>query len=56
MAPKAADSDSMLRASAFTGSSTLPVSKNSSTSMITAISPSTSGSREVMACTLSRLV
>ena len=46
----------MLSTSAFTGSTTLPVSRNSSTSMMTAISPSTSGSREVIACTLSRLV
>ncbi len=56
IAPNAADSDRMLSTSALTGSTTLPVSRNSSTSMITAISPSTSGSREVIACTLSRLI
>ena len=33
----------------------LPVSRNSSTNMMTAMSPRTSGSRDVMASTLSRL-
>ena len=40
--------------SAFSGSTRLPVSRNSSTKVITPISAKTSGNREVMACTWSR--
>ena len=54
-APNAAVSDSTLHISAFSGSTTLPVSRNSSTNVMAAISPSTSGSRSVTASTLSRL-
>ncbi len=56
IAPNAAVSERMLSANAFSGMTMLPVSRNSSTNMMTAISPSTSGSREVMASTLSRLI
>ena len=56
IAPNAAVSESTLSTNAFSGITTLPVSRKSSTNMMTAISPSTSGSREVMASTLSRLV
>ena len=56
IAPNAAVSESMLSTKAFSGTTTLPVSRNSSANMITAISPSTSGSRDVMASTLSRLI
>src|SRR5258707_14456298 len=54
-APNAAVSDSTLHTSALAGSTTLPVSKNSSTNVMAAISPKTSGSRSVTASTLSRL-
>src|SRR6201993_5590933 len=54
-APNAAVNESTLHASAFTGSTTLPVSRNSSTNVMAAISPNTSGSRSVTASTLSRL-
>ena len=56
IAPKAALSDSMLSTRALIGSTTLPVSRNSKTSMMAAINPRTRGSRERMASTLSRLV
>ena len=46
----------MLRISALIGSTTLPVSRNSSTNMMTAIRPNTNGSREMIASTLSRFV
>ena len=53
----AAVSDKTLHTRAFTGSTTLPVSKNSSTNaMMRLMSPSTSGRRAVIACTLSRLI
>ena len=45
-----------MSSNAFTGSTTLPVSRNSSTNVIAAITPSTSGSRESIAVALSRLV
>ena len=45
-APNAAVSDNTLSTNAFSGSTTLPVSRNSSTKVITAIKPNTSGSRE----------
>ena len=47
--PNAADSDNTLSAMAFSGSTTLPVSRNSSTRVITPISASTVGIREVTA-------
>src|SRR6185312_8957777 len=53
-APNAAVNDRKLQASALTGSSTLPVSRNNNTNVIAAINPSTSGSRSVTASTLSR--
>ncbi len=56
IAPNAAVSESTLSANAFRGITTLRVSRNSSTNMMAAINPSTSGSRDVMACTLSRLI
>ena len=55
-APNAAVSESTLSTSALSGSTTLPVSRNSSPKVMTAISPSTPGSRDVMASTLSRLI
>jgi hypothetical protein len=55
MAPKAALSESMFSTNAFSGIITLPVSRNSTANMITAMSPSTTGNRDVMASTLSRL-
>src|ERR1700730_1548932 len=55
-APNAAVSDSTLSTSALTGSTTLPVSRNNSPNVITAMRPNTAGSRDVMASTLSRLV
>src|SRR5271165_3475840 len=55
-APNAAVSDSTLHTSAFTGSTTLPVSRNSSTNAMQAISPNTSGSRFTTALTLSMLI
>ena len=55
IAPKAALSESMLSTNAFSGIITLPVSRNSTANMITAMSPSTTGNRDVMASTLSRL-
>ena len=55
-APNAAVSDKTLSSNAFSGSITLPVSRNSSTKVIAAITPSTSGSREVIASELSRLI
>ena len=48
-APKAADNDNMLSTNAFSGSTRLPVSRNSNTKVITPISANTRGSREVMA-------
>ena len=54
-APNAAVSERTLSTRAFNGSTTLPVSRNSSTNVMTAMTPSTSGSREVIAATLSRL-
>src|SRR3954454_14480984 len=55
-APNAAVNDSTLSTSALSGSTTLPVSRNNSPNVITAIRPSTAGSRDVIASTLSRLV
>ena len=55
-APNAAVSESTLRTRALTGRTTLPVSRNSSTKVTTAMMASTSGRREVMASTLSRLI
>ena len=55
-APNAAVSDKTLSTNAFSGRTTLPVSRNSSTNVIAAITPSTSGSREVIASELSRLI
>ena len=55
-APNAAVSESTLRIRAFTGRTTLPVSMNSSRNVMTAMMASTSGRREVMASTLSRLI
>ena len=55
-APNAAVSDKTLSTNAFSGRTTLPVSRNSSTNVIAAITPSTSGSRDVIACELSRLI
>ncbi len=54
-APNAADSDNTLSTKAFSGRMTLPVSRNSSTKVMAAITPSTSGNRDVMASELSRL-
>ena len=45
----------MFSTNAFSGIITLPVSRNSTANMITAMSPSTTGNRDVMASTLSRL-
>src|SRR6478609_4692979 len=45
----------MLSSTALTGNTTLPVNRNSSTMVMPAMIPSTSGSRLVIACTLSRL-
>ena len=56
IAPNAAVSESMLSTNAFSGTTTLPVSRNSSTNMMTAMSPRTNGSRVVIASTLSRLI
>ena len=56
IAPNAAVSERTLSTNAFSGMTMLPVSRNSSTNMMTAMSPSTSGSRDVMASTLSRFV
>ena len=55
-APNAAVSDKTLSTNAFSGSITLPVSRNSSTNVIAAITPRTSGNRDVMASALSRLI
>src|SRR4051794_25718499 len=55
-APNAAVSDSTLSASALSGITTLPVSRNNSPNVIAAIRPSTAGNRDVMASTLPRLV
>ena len=55
IAPKAADNESTFSANAFSGIITLPVSRNSTANMTTAMSPSTTGNRDVMASTLSRL-
>jgi hypothetical protein len=55
-APKDAVSDKTLSTNAFSGSTTLPVSRNSSTKVIAAITPRTSGRREVIASELSRLI
>ena len=51
-----AESDKTLSSNAFSGNTTLPVSKNSSTNVIAAITASTAGSREVIASQLSRLI
>ena len=56
IAPNAALSERTSSANAFSGITTLPVSRNSSTNMITPISASTTGRVEVMASTLSRLI
>src|SRR5271165_2836979 len=55
-APNDAVSDSKLRMSALTGSTTLPVSTNSSTNVIAAITVSTVGKRLVIAAALSRFI
>ena len=55
-APNAAVSERTLSTTAFTGSTTLPVSRNSSPSVMTAMAASTHGSRSVTACTLSWLI
>ena len=55
-APNAAVSESMFSTRAFSGTTTLPVSRNSNPNMMTAIRPSTSGRVDVIAFTLSRLV
>ena len=55
-APNVAVSDKTLSSNAFNGSTTLPVSKNSSTNVIAAITASTVGSREVIASQPSRLI
>ena len=54
-APNAAVRDKTLHISALIGITTLPVSRNSSTKVIAAITPSTVGSRSVTASTLSQL-
>ena len=56
IAPNAAVSERTLSTNAFSGITTLPVNRNSRTNMMTAISPSTSGNRDAMASTLSRLI
>ena len=48
-APNAAVSDNTLHISAFSGSTTLPVSRNSNTKVMAAMIPSTSGSRSITA-------
>src|SRR3954466_11507079 len=55
-APKAAVNDKTLSTNAFNGNTTLPVSRNSSTNVITAMMPSTVGSRDVIDSELSRLI
>ena len=55
IAPNAALSESTFSTNAFSGTITLPVSRNSTANMITAMSPSTTGNRDVIASTLSRL-
>src|ERR1700716_3955720 len=55
-APKAAVNDKTLSTNDFSGNTTLPVSRNSSTNVIVAMVPRTVGSREVIACELSRLI
>src|ERR1700751_50042 len=55
-APNAADSDNTLSSNAFSGSTTLPVGVNNSANVITAITASTLGIREVTALLLSRLI
>src|SRR6476620_10012587 len=55
-APNAALSDKILSNNAFKGNTTLPVSKNSSTNVIDAIKPRTSGSLDVIPSALSRLI
>src|SRR3954465_592341 len=54
-APNAAVNDNTLSNNAFNGSTTLPVSRNSSTNVMAAIAASTSGSRSVMPLELSLL-
>src|SRR6478752_9283621 len=54
-APNAAVNDNTLSTNAFSGNTTLPVSRNSSTNVITPMMPRTIGSREVIASELSRL-
>src|SRR6185312_2115585 len=54
-APNAAVNDKTLSSNAFSGSTTLPVSMNSSMNVITAITVSTAGIRDVTAVLLSRL-
>ena len=55
-APNAAVNDNMFSTTAFSGSTTLPVNRNKSPKVITPITPSTQGSRVVIASTLSRLI
>src|SRR5690348_3822981 len=54
-APNAAVSDKTLSTNALSGNITLPVSRNSSTNVITAMIPRTIGNRDVIASELSRL-
>src|ERR1700712_3833409 len=54
-APNAAVSDNTFSTTAFSGSVTLPVKRTSNPNVMIAITPSTQGSRVVMASTLSRL-
>jgi hypothetical protein len=53
-APEAAVNDKALSSSVFSGNTTLPVSRNITTKVITAMTVSTSGNREVMASAVSR--
>src|ERR1700738_980589 len=55
-APTAAVSNKTLSTNAFSGNTTLPVSRNNSTNEIAAMTPNTSGSLDVIAAALSRLI
>jgi hypothetical protein len=55
-APNVAVNDITLSSSALSGSTTLPVSRNSSRKVIAAMTDNTSGSREVTVFALSRLI
>ena len=56
IAPNTAVSAETLSTSALTGSTTLPVNRNSRTNVVAAITPIASGSRSVMPAGLSRLI